>query len=198
MVRSTDRSRRIRISDRMDPQRATVVRLVLRLLLYGLLGVFFEVASFPIARLGRAIPIVDHLFAFDVRPEACLGLDQIWQTPLVTLFGQTSLWMVPIYAFAALCIEVLYRKVLLRTTWIFRAFVYGCVILVVELTAGFVVRSLTGHAIWMYYDKGEILQMTSLYVLPVWMFVGLGVELLSRELMEPHVIAKLEQSTRSR
>jgi hypothetical protein len=177
----------------MDPQRAAVARMVLRLVLYGLLGVFFEVASFPLARLGRSIPVVDHLFAFDIRPDARLALDNIWHTPVVTLFGQTSLWMVPIYAFAALCIEMLYRKALFRKSWIIRAFVYGCVILAVELIAGFAVKSLTGYAIWMYCDRGNILQMTSLYVLPVWMFVGLGVELLSRELMEPHFRAALEQ-----
>ena len=186
-------ARWIRISDRVGPRQATAMRTALRLVLYGVLGVFFEVASFPIVRLARGIPVVEYLFAFDSRPDPRLGLDGMWQVPWGTLFGQSSLWMVPIYAFAALCIEVLYRNALLRLPWIARGLVYGLVILAVELTSGLVVKSLTGYAIWMYHDRGNLLQMTSIFILPVWMFVGLAVELLYRELMEPHTRTALER-----
>jgi len=185
-------ARRIRISDRVGPGQATALRTALRLGLYGVLGVFFEVASFPIVRVARAIPVVKYCFAFDSRPDPRLDLDGMWQVPWMTLFGQTSLWMVPIYAFAALCIEALYRNGLLRKPWIVRGLLYGLVILVIELASGLVVNRLTGYAIWMYYDRGNILHMTSLYILPVWMFVGLAVELLYRELMEPHIREVLE------
>lgn len=185
-------SRRIRMSDRVGPRHAAAVRLVLRLALYGVLGVFFEVASFAIVRLGRAVPGLCYLFAFDSRPDSRLGLDGVWQVPWHTLFGQTSLWMVPVYALAALCIELLYRHALLRRPWYLRAVVYGGVILVIELITGLLLRGLTGFAIWMYYDRGNLWEMTSIYILPVWMAVGLAVELLSRELMEPELRTELE------
>jgi hypothetical protein len=185
-------ARRIRISDRMAPRHAAAVRGMLRLGLYAVLGVFFEIASFPIVRVARAIPVLKYLFAFDNRPDPRLAVDGMWQVPWEALFGQTSLWMLPIYAFAALCIEALYRHVLLGKPWFIRAIVYGGVILVLELITGFVVRDVTGYAIWMYHDRGNLWQMTSVYIFPVWMVVGLAVELLYRELMEPHVRTALE------
>lgn len=185
-------SRRIRMSDRVGPRHAAAVRTVLRLALYGVLGVFFEVASFSIVRVGRAVPGLCYLFAFDSRPDPTLGLDGMWQVPWRTLFGQTSLWMVPVYALAALCIEQLYRRALLHRPWYLRAVVYGGVILVIELITGLLLRGLTGFAIWMYHDRGNLWQMTSLFILPVWMAVGLAVELLGRELMEPELRTELE------
>lgn len=185
-------SHHIRLSDRVHSSKADLARAALRLALYGVLGVAFEVAAFPIVRIGRRIPIVEYLFAFDSGTDSRLDLGGPWRTPLETLFGQTSLWMIPIYALVAFCIEVLYRRLLVATWWPIRALVYGVVILVLELVSGLVVKALTGYAIWMYRDAGNILEMTSVYILPVWMFVGLSVELLYRELMDPHIRIALE------
>lgn len=181
----------IRVSDRMDTRRAQIARTALRLVLYGVLGVAFEVASFPVVRTGRTIPVLKYLFAYHVGTDHRLHLDGPWQSPLVTLFGQTSLWMIPIYALAALCIEVLYRR-LLGAAWLLRGLVYGIVILVLELVTGLVLQGVTGYAIWTYSDAGNILETTSIYILPVWIVVGLGVELLYRELMDPEIRTALE------
>jgi hypothetical protein len=186
----------IRISDRMTQARADVARAGLRVVLYGVLGVFFEVASFPIVRVGRMIPVIKYLFAFDSRPDPRLALDGPWHSPLETLFGQTSLWMIPIYMLAALLIEMLYRNVLLHRSWIFRAITYGLVILILELGTGLIVHWITGYRIWMYYDRGNILQTTSLFILPIWMIIGLLVELLYRELMNPGLRILLEARLR--
>src|ERR1043166_5441141 len=115
----------IRISDRMTEARAEIARAGLRVVLYGVLGVFFEVASFPVVRVGRMIPVIKYLFAFDSRPDPRLALDGPWHSPLATLFGQTSLWMIPIYMVAALLIEMLYRNVLFHRSWATRAVMYG-------------------------------------------------------------------------
>lgn len=184
-------ARRIRITDRLAPRKANHARTVLRLVLYGVLGVFFEVASFPIVRIGRTLPVLRYLFAFDSRPDSALQLDGPWHCALSTLFGQTSLWMVPIYAFAAYCIERLYGRVF-RWPFPLRGLVYGIAILAIELVTGHLVRAITGYAIWQYHDSGQILEMTSLWVLPVWIFVGLSVELLYRELMDPDIRTTLE------
>lgn len=184
-------TRRIRITDRLAPRTGSLARTALRLVLYGVLGVFFEVASFPIVRIGRTLPVLHFLFAFDSRPDEALHLDGPWHSPLEVLFGQTSLWMAPIYMFAAYCIERLYRKYFRRPFW-FRGLVYGSTILVIELVTGHVVRAITGYAIWQYHDCGRVLEMTSLWIFPVWTGVGLSVELLYRELMGPDALTALE------
>lgn len=174
----------VRISDRLAPRKAAIARTALRLVLYGVLGMAFEVASFPVVRAGRAIPLVKYLFAFDSGADPRLHLDGPWHSAAVALVGQTSLWMMPIYALAAVCIEALYRR-LHRTPWPLRGLVYGIVILALELVTGLVLRAVTGYAIWRYSDAGNILEMTSVRILPVWILVGLSVELFYREWMEP-------------
>jgi hypothetical protein len=188
-------TRQIRMSDRLSTKRRVkLARLGFRCLIYGVLGAFFEVASFPIVRVGRMIPVVHHLFAFDCRVDPKLQLDAIWDAPLVALFGQTSLWMVPIYALTALAIETLYCKRLFRWRWPLRAIVYGVVIEVFEWASGFVVKAITGFEIWKYVDDGNIMHMTSWFILPVWMATGMFVELIYRELMAADVQCRLEQA----
>jgi hypothetical protein len=177
--------RQIRMSERLSTKRRVkLARLAVRCLMYGVLGAFFEVASFPIVRIGRMIPVVDRLFAFDSRVDPRLGLDTVWQAPLVALFGQTSLWMVPIYVLTALAIETAYRCALFRRHWLVRAVVYGLIIELFEWATGFAVEAITGYAIWWYADAGNIMHMTSVFILPVWIAVGLFVELIYRELMD--------------
>jgi hypothetical protein len=182
---------RIRLTDRLAPPRGNLARTALRFALYGILGVFFEVASFPIVRIGRTLPVLHYLFAFDSRPDDALQLEAAWHCALRTLFGQSSLWMIPIYALAAYCIERLYRKYAHRPAW-FRGVVYGITILAIELVSGHLIRAITTYAIWEYRDSGRILEMTSLWILPIWIVVGLSVELLYRELMDPDTRAAME------
>jgi hypothetical protein len=66
------------------------------------------------------------------------------------------------------------------------------VILVFEWWTGLAVKELTGYAIWMYTDPGNIMQMTSLLILPIWMIAGALIELIYRELMDPDVRGVLE------
>jgi hypothetical protein len=187
--------RQIRMSERLSTkQRVKLARLAFRCLMYGVLGAFFEIASFPLVRVGRTIPVVRYLFAFDSRVDERLGLDTVWHTPLRVLFGQTSLWMVPIYALTALAIETAYRKALFRRLWLVRAVAYGLIIELFEWATGFIVQAITGYKIWWYVDDGNLMHTTSVFILPVWMAVGLFVELIYRELMAADVQCHLEQA----
>ena len=73
-----------------------------------------------------------------------------------------------------------------------RAPIYGLVIMFHEWWTGLVLRELTGYSIWMYTDAGNVLQMTSFYILPIWMVAGMLNELIYRELMDPKLRAVLE------
>jgi hypothetical protein len=183
----------LRLSDR--PRTTAGVKAaftVFRFLVYGVLGVFLEIAFYPLVRFGREIPIVKYLFAFDWSADPRLGLGGPWETPMVTLFGQSSLWMIPVYALPALTIEILYRQWLFKTSLWLRALLYGLVILLFEWATGLAVKALTGYAIWMYTDPGNIMEMTSVLILPIWMIAGILIELIYRELMDPNVRRGLE------
>ena len=183
----------LRLSDRpRTTVRVKVAFTAFRLLVYGVLGVFLEIVFYPLVRFGREIPIVEYLFAFDWSVDPRLGLGGPWETPMVALFGQSSLWMIPVYALPALTIEILYRQWLFKTSLWLRALLYGLVILVFEWATGLAVKALTGYAIWMYTDPGNIMEMTSVLILPIWMIAGVLIELISRELMDPNVRRGLE------
>src|SRR4249920_622303 len=113
-----------------------------RFVVYGVLGVFLEVMSYPVTRFGRRLPIIEYLFAFDFRVDPRLGLDGPWHSDLVALFGQTSLWMIPVYALTALAIEIVYRKLVFKQPWLVRALCYVVVIEVLEWGTGFALKAI--------------------------------------------------------
>lgn len=183
----------LRISAHLKTMRnGKVAFTAFRFVMYGMLGIFLEIASFPVTRIGRQIPIIEYLFAFDCRADPRLGLDGPWHSPIIALFGQSSLWMVPIYAVTALAIENLYRRWLFERPLPLRLLLYAVAIHVLEWATGLGVKALTGYAIWMYYDGGNIMHMTSLFSLPIWLGIGLVVELIYRELMDPDLRTALE------
>jgi hypothetical protein len=139
------------------------------------------------------VPVLEALFRFQWRVDDRLGLNAIWDTPVVTAYGQCSLWMFLIYGVACFCfIEPLYRWMLYQHTGL-RAAIYGIVILLFEGVTGLVLERLTGYRIWYYGDAGAIMgEMTSLYILPIWMVTGLIAEFIYREMMDPDLLAALE------
>ncbi len=163
-----------------------------RFLLYAILGIALEVALYSMARAGREIPLVKYLFAFQWQVDPRLDLDGPWHSPLKTMFGQSSLWMIPVYALPSLTIEVIYRSGLFKQPWWVRAPIYGLVIMAFELTTGLALKAITGYAIWMYVDPGNVMEMTSFYILPIWMVTGLLIERIYRELMDPGLRAALQ------
>lgn len=44
----------------------------------------------------------------------------------------------------------------------------------------------------MYVDRGNVMEMTSFYILPIWIGAGLVIERIYRELMDPELRAALQ------
>jgi hypothetical protein len=188
-------ARLLRISDRpRETVKSRVAFTLFRFAVYGVLGIALEVLFYTLVRVGRQVPVIDYLFAFEWQVDPRLGLDGPWHTPLVTMFGQSSLWMLPVYALPALTIEFAYRRWLFMRSWVFRAPVYGVIILFFEWWTGLAAKWVTGYAIWMYTDRGNIMEMTSLFIWPMWMVAGMLIEVIYRELMDPKLRAALEAS----
>ncbi len=166
---------------------------VFRFFLYGMVGIFSEIFFYNLVRIAQHVPLLEALFRFRWRVDDRLEINKIWDTPIIAGYGQCSLWMFVIYGVASFwCIEPLYRR-LLRQTVLVRAIIYGLVILLFEGFSGILLEKLTGYRIWYYADTGAILwEMTSYYILPIWMVTGLIVELIYRELMDPDLLAALE------
>lgn len=165
---------------------------VLRFGLFGAGGLAGEVGFYNLVRLGRRVPLLRELFLFQWGVDPKLDLNAIWETPWYVFYGQCSLWMFPVYAGAAWLIGVVYDRGFCRVHVLWRALAYGLWILLWEWATGWVLFGLTGFRIWYYADPAAIQQMTSLYILPIWMVTGLMVERIHRELMDPRVAQGLE------
>jgi hypothetical protein len=180
---------------RADLERNTSLRVafaVFRIALYGFLGLGSEVCFYTLVRVGRRIPVVEWLFQFVWHVDPALNLSNVWNAPLIGLFGQCSLWMFLVYTGASFgLIEPIYR-ITHRVHVAARALLYGVAILAFEALSGVALKALTGYAIWYYDDRLSILGMTSVYILPIWMATGLLVEAIYRELMDPKVRTALE------
>ena len=164
-----------------------------RFCLYGTVGLSSEIFFYNLVRIGRRVPGLELLFRFQWRVDDSLKLEQIWKTPIVAEYGQCSLWMFFVYAGACFFfIEAIYRRTFRRPT-LLRALLYGCAILLFEGCSGQLLFEVTKYRIWYYADAGAILwDMTSLYILPIWMVTGLLAEFIYRELMDPDLVAALE------
>ncbi|MBZ4408083.1 hypothetical protein K8640_07665 [Myxococcus sp. XM-1-1-1] len=184
---------RIRRADMKRGQRMKVAFAMFRFCLYGMVGISSEIFFYNLVRVSRDVPVLGSLFQFQWRVDDRLGLNAIWDTPAVTAYGQCSLWMFFIYAIACFFfVEPVFRWMLYQHASL-RAAVYGVGILLFEGFSGLVLERLTGYRIWYYGDAGAIMgQMTSLYILPIWMVTGLIAEFIYRELMDPDLMAALE------
>ncbi|QSQ17987.1 hypothetical protein JY572_19035 [Myxococcus landrumensis] len=184
---------RIRRADMKRSQRMKVAFGVFRFCLYGMVGLSSEIFFYNLVRIARDVPYLGALFQFQWQVDDRLGLNDIWHTPVVTAYGQCSLWMFLIYGVACFFfVEPVFRRMLYQHASL-RAAVYGIGILLFEAFSGLVLERLTGYRIWYYADAGAIFgQMTSLYILPIWMLTGLIAEFIYRELMDPDLMAALE------
>jgi hypothetical protein len=167
---------------------------LLRAGIYGIIGMAAEVLFYTMVRLGRKIPLLGKLlFSFDWRVDPKLELNHVWEAPVVAAFGQSSLWMFPVYAICAFFFLERWYRLLARWPLIARALVYGLTINAWEVISGWLLLWGTGYKIWYYDDAGNIFQMSSFFITPVWMATGLIVETVYRELMDPEVAKALEE-----
>lgn len=191
-ARRKPRKTKVRRSDLPRTGTRKVSYAAFRVLIYGFIGIAVEVIFYNLVRLGREIPGVREFFQFGWHVDPRLGLDGVWTAPQIALFGQCSLWMMLVYACAAFgLVEPLYRGLHSRPFYL-RAAAYGVGILLFEAVSGWILFWLTGYKIWFYDDRLNIVGMTSLYILPVWMVTGLLVELVYRELMDPELVKAIE------
>jgi hypothetical protein len=183
---------RVRRADLPRDRKGRLAFGALRFVLYGVMGLAAEVLFYGLARVGRMIPVVGDFFLFGWHVDPRLGLDHVWQAPLVAGFGQSSFWMFPVYAVCALCfLEPTYR-LMWRRHVLLRALAYGLIINAWEVVTGWLLLRITGYAIWYYDDKLAILHMSSFFITPVWMVAGLLIETVYRELMDPAVRDAME------
>lgn len=99
------------------------------------------------------------------------------------LTGTTYLWMLPVYASAAVLFEPSYGVVRDRWPWWQRGLMWTAGIYAVEAASGEAIRSLTGEVPWDYArPRGRVGEPTHWRGLvrpayaPVWFAVGLGME----------------------
>lgn len=158
----------------------------LRFIVYGMVGVFSEVCQYTLVKIGRNIPLIEYAFRADWKVDEKLGLDNIWEVPWYTLYGQCSLWMFPVYGLCAiLLIERIYiLSIYYKINWVIRGVLYALAITVFELVAGFILWGITGYKIWYYSDSGNIMNMTSISLFLIWFITGMFVEFLYRELTD--------------
>jgi hypothetical protein len=183
----------VRHADLKRNARLKVIFALFRFGLYGMVGVFSEIFLYNLVRIARDVPVLRELFRFEWRVDERLGLNHIWDTPPIAAYGQCSLWMFLVYAGACFFfVEAIFRRTF-RYHTLLRAVLYGFAILLFEGLSGVVLEHATGYRIWYYADAGAILwQMTSLFILPIWMVTGLLAEYIYRELMDPDLVAALE------
>lgn len=185
---------RVRRADLPRDRNMKIAFGVLRASIYGIIGIAAEVVFYTLVRIGRGIPGIGKLFfGFGWHVDPKLELDHVWEAPLIAGFGQSSLWMFPVYAICAFCfLEIEYRK-LAKYHFLLRALAYGLTINAWEILTGYVLLWTTGYKIWYYDDAAAVLGMTSMFITPVWMCAGLIIETVYRELMDPDVSKALEE-----
>lgn len=185
---------RVRRADLPRDTKQKVVFALLRIALYGMLGLGLEVLFYSLVRIARGVPVVEGLFLFGWHVDPRLELDRVWHAPLVAGFGQSSFWMFPVYGVAAFCfVEPLYR-VLYKQHVAVRALVYGLTINAWEVASGWLLYWLTGYQIWFYDDRLNIVHMSTFFITPIWMAAGLLIETIYRELMDPKVRDAIERT----
>lgn len=189
---SRERPVKVRRADLPRTRKRRIYFGLFRFLLYGFVGISSEVIFYNLVRIGRQVPLVSALFQFSWKVDPRLDLSAIWDSPTIALFGQCSLWMFLVYAVASFgVIEPIYRRTV-RKHVALRALFYGLAILAFEAVSGWLLFWGTGYRIWYYDDALNIVGMTSLFILPIWMITGLLVELIYRELMDPDLLQALE------
>lgn len=161
--------------DDLKPVSKRLRQALFRFCIYGALLVAGEVAFYTITKIGRMLPLVSWLFQYDWEVDPVLKLGNVWKVPVMTLFGQASLYMFIVYG--AICVvglEPAYRFMKRKDIpVVLRGLVYMCIILFMECTLGWILKFATGYDIWIYYGPGTLFTYTSLAIAPMWFVCGL-------------------------
>ena len=149
---------------------------LLRFCIYGALLIAGEVAFYTITKIGRRIPFLkDFLFSYQWRVDESLKLNQIWNVPIITFYGQASLYMFFVYGLICVVgLEPAYRWMKKKGfPIVLRGIVYMFVILGMECLLGWILYWITGYKIWYYGGWGSFPVFTSFAIAPMWFICGL-------------------------
>lgn len=139
-----------------------------------------ELFFYNITRIGREIPLIKWFFAFEWLVDVgTVNLNDMWQAPIISLYGQASLWMFFVYGCIVLFgVERVYKK-MKHWPLLVRGLTYMVVILALECATGWALYCFTGLfydpglKIWYYAGPLNIARYTSLAIAPIWFIAGL-------------------------
>lgn len=146
-----------------------------RLCIYGALLVAGEVSFYSITKIGRKVPLLKYIFEYQWWVDPKLNLNQIWNVPVLTFYGQASLYMFFVYGLICVAgLEPAYRWMKKKDfPLLLRGFFYMCIILCMECLLGWILFWLTGYKIWYYTGWGSFPVFTSFAIAPMWFICGL-------------------------
>ena len=153
---------------------------LIRLCIYGAILIAGEVFFYTLSKIGRLIPVIKYLFAFNWRVDEALQLNHIWDLPIYTFYGQASLYMFFVYGLiCVLGLEPAYRWMKKKDVpYLIRGILYMIIILVMEWALGWILYWATGLKIWYYDDWGSFPIFTSFAIAPIWYICGLISEIM--------------------
>lgn len=93
----------------------------------------------------------------------------------LSLKGQSYIWMFPIYGLTAVLFPIGFN-LLKGLNRVIRYFIYGAVILLVELITGFLLEQFTGRCPWEYQTGWHFGGYIRFDYLPLWMCFGAMLE----------------------
>lgn len=93
----------------------------------------------------------------------------------LSLKGQSYIWMFPIYGLTAILFPIGF-DLLKGLNRVIRYFIYGAVILLVELITGFLLEQFTGRCPWEYQTGWHFGGYIRFDYLPLWMCFGAMLE----------------------
>ena len=143
--------------------------------MYGTIMLLTEIFFYNFVRIGRKIPIIEILFRFEwlVDVGKTVNLNDMWDAPIISLYGQASLWMFLVYGVIVLFgVEKAY-KYMKKYNIFLRGAAYMLVILTLECLTGWILFWITDYKIWYYAGPLNILTYTSLAIAPIWFAAGL-------------------------
>ncbi|MCK9170127.1 MAG: metallophosphoesterase [Treponema sp.] len=146
-----------------------------RLCIYGALLVAGEVSFYSITKIGREIPLLKYIFQYQWWVDPRLNLNNIWKVPILTFYGQASLYMFFVYGLICVVgLEPAYRWMKKKDfPLLLRGLFYMFIILGMECFLGWILFWMTGYKIWYYTGWGSFPVFTSFAIAPMWFICGL-------------------------
>ena len=155
---------------KLKPIGKQIRQALFRFFIHGAMLLAGEVAFYTITKIGRSIPWLSWLFSYQWLVDSRLQLNHIWEVPIMTFYGQASLYM--FFVYGAICVfglEPSYRKLKEKSfPLVLRGLIYMLVILAMECILGWVLYWITGYKIWYYEGWGTIFTFTSWAIAPMW------------------------------